>query len=305
VTRRVLAELAVVESETRFRLLAENSADIVVHLRDGICEWASPSIATPLGWDPSDAVGLPGVAWVHPDDLVSVIEALAAVDAVGSNRARFRMMAKDGSFHWLDGHATPFVDAAGNVDGIVVSARVVDAEVRAQEALELRARQDLLTGLANRAELFDHFSGRMSRSPRSGHLIAVVFADLDDFKGINDAFGHAAGDAYLRAVADRMVAGVRRGDFVARIGGDELLVVLDGVHDADEAVAIADKLRAAVADPVEALGVTMRGTVSMGVTLADPGEAMDEVVARADRAMYAAKAGGRDRVIRLCTVDDH
>ena len=297
ITHRVLAERAVLESETRFRLIAQNSADIVVHLRDGIAEWVSPPITVALGWQPEEAVGLSGVAWVHPDDLEAAVTALAAVDIDAPNRARFRMRAKDGTYHWLDGHAAPFIGLRGEPDGIVVSARVVDEEVAAQQALEVRARVDLLTGLANREELFEHFGGRMGAAARSGQRVAVIFGDLDDFKGVNDTFGHAAGDAFLRTVAQRIVHGVRRRDFVARIGGDELLVVLDGVHDEEEAVAIAEKLRASVGEPVTDLGVTMRSTISMGVTLAEPGEAMDAVVARADRAMYAAKETGRDRVV--------
>ena len=297
VTPRYRAEQALQESETRFRLLAENSTDIVVHLREGRVEWASPSIRHALGWTPDEVVGDFALTMIHPDDLDHVARSLAASDAGAVTRDRFRLRDRLGVFHWVDSNTGPFHSSTGEQDGVVVSLRIVDSEVSAQEELELRARLDPVTGLANRQELFRHFAGQLNATQRSGHRTGVVFVDLDDFKDINDSYGHAAGDAFLRVTARRIAAGVRHGDFVARIGGDELLVVLDGVHDESEAAAIADKLRLAVAQPVEYAQQAMRSTASLGVTLAETDERLDDVVARADAAMYSAKAAGRNRVV--------
>jgi diguanylate cyclase (GGDEF)-like protein len=127
----------------------------------------------------------------------------------------------------------------------------------------------------------------------------MVFCDLDDFKAVNDTYGHSGGDALLRSIARRLERAVRSGDIVARIGGDELLVVLNGVRDLDDAVSIAEKLRAEVRQPTPVPGGTATVTASVGVALAEPGEGIDDIVARADAAMYEAKRSGKDRVVTI------
>jgi diguanylate cyclase (GGDEF)-like protein len=130
---------------------------------------------------------------------------------------------------------------------------------------------------------------------RPGSQTALVFCDVDDMQRINDDLGHAVGDEVLRTIADRIAAAVRRGDSVARIGGDELLVVLPGIHTEDEALILAERiLQAARASIGVARGLP--ATVSIGVTLLQPGEYPDDVIARADRAMRRAKAAGGDRI---------
>lgn len=118
-------------------------------------------------------------------------------------------------------------------------------------------------------------------------------------KTVNDDFGHGAGDALLRAVATRISAAVRSRDTVARVGGDEILIVLDGAHDIDKAAAIANKVRLAVKAPISVDGGEIQPTLSIGVTLARPDEGVDSMITRADEAMYKAKRGGRDRVIQI------
>ena len=137
-----------------------------------------------------------------------------------------------------------------------------------------------------------------AQTRRSGHELAVLFCDLDHFKEINDIHGHAAGDEVLRVTASRLREVLRTSDdLAARIGGDELLVVLHGVRDMDDAVSIAEKLRAAAAQPVSTATGPVTATLSIGVTLAHPDESTDELVARADTAMYQAKQSGRNRVV--------
>ena len=147
--------------------------------------------------------------------------------------------------------------------------------------------------------MFERVGALFRRSSRTGREIAMVFCDIDDLKRVNDTFGHAAGDELLRMVATRMSTSVRGGDVVARIGGDEMLVVLDGVHDLEQAAELANKLRAVVAEPALIGEQWHRVTMSVGVTLAASGEDVDAVVARADEAMYTAKHGGRDRVVAV------
>ena len=122
---------------------------------------------------------------------------------------------------------------------------------------------------------------------------------VDGLKEINDTLGHRAGDAALRTLAGRFTDAVRDGDSVARMGGDEFLVLLEGVHDETEAPDVAEKIRKVAEAPVVVGGHLLRTTVSIGVALARPGETADDVVARADRAMYTAKQTGRNRVHSL------
>ena len=171
---------------------------------------------------------------------------------------------------------------------------MIDDLVRAEQELERRARVDTVTGLINRHEVFERLA---ERERRSGTNTAVLFCDIDRFKDINDERGHAAGDEVLRVVGERISSAIRREDVAARIGGDELLVILAGVHDLDEAVAIAESIRTVAAEPIALGGASVTATLSIGVTIAGADEDADALVARADEAMYEAKRSGRDRVV--------
>lgn len=139
-----------------------------------------------------------------------------------------------------------------------------------------------------------------THEPRQGQHTAVLFCDIDRFKQINDVYGHSAGDEVLRVLGARFTAALRSDDHAARMGGDELLVVLTGVTDLDAARQVAEELRALAAHPIPfESDLQLRTTLSIGVTLAHPGETPDRLVERADTAMYMAKKSGRDQVIAI------
>jgi diguanylate cyclase (GGDEF)-like protein len=127
----------------------------------------------------------------------------------------------------------------------------------------------------------------------------VLFCDIDRFKTINDTWGHAVGDMVLTTVAGWVRECVRDGDTVGRVGGDELLVLLSGIHSVDELAEIAEDVRRRAAQPIHHAGNAIRVTLSIGATLAVPGESVSAMTARADSAMYQAKRAGRDAVIRM------
>jgi diguanylate cyclase (GGDEF)-like protein len=179
-------------------------------------------------------------------------------------------------------------------DLMVMTWRDVTDRWRERQVLEEHARTDALTGLLNRSAGISRLSQIISYQPRTGTRTAVLFCDIDRFKAINDEFGHAAGDAVLQVLGERIRSTIRSNDVAARIGGDELLVVLTGVRDADDAVAVAEKIRAAAVKPIIVDGAALHTGLSIGVALLEPGESVDAVVARADAAMYAAKRGGAD-----------
>ena len=211
------------------------------------------------------------------------------------------IFAKDGSLHWVETHAGPYVNGKGVVDGIVASFRLIDAVVAAEQELRQRASTDELTGLLNRRELLAQLETLLEQSDRrrSGERLGLLFCDLDLFKEINDSLGHAAGDLVLCSVADRIRSAVRNDDLVGRMGGDEMVVVLRSVADLDAAVTIAEAIAAAVCEPINGSQRQIVITASIGVTLARPTEDVDALMSRADVAMYAAKQAGRAQVIRL------
>jgi diguanylate cyclase (GGDEF)-like protein/PAS domain S-box-containing protein len=293
-----LAKAALAESESRFRLLMENATDIVLRVRDGRVTWSSAAITPALGGTPGEWSGTDLATVMHPDDLAAYQACLGSAEAGEDVRRRLRIRARDGRYHWIEAHAKAFLLDDGRSDGIVCTAHVIDAAVAAEQELERLARFDALTGVINRAEMLGRLQMAVGQRRHPGRECGVLFCDVDRFKQVNDELGHAAGDEVLRALAHRMTASVRREDVVARMGGDEFLVFLAGIHDVDEAVTVAEKIRVAAAEPIEIDEgrAAVVATLSIGVSMPVPGESIDAFIARADRAMYLAKQGGRNTV---------
>jgi diguanylate cyclase (GGDEF)-like protein/PAS domain S-box-containing protein len=189
--------------------------------------------------------------------------------------------------------------ADGSLDGFVAIAR--DAAPSSGREAELRrlAETDSLTGMLNRRAFFATARAALHCMRKQAATMAVVAFDIDEFKALNDTYGHGAGDAALRALADAALGDVRRGDLTGRLGGDEFAIALPRT-DLARATAIAERLRARI----EALRITHRGatlrlTASFGVaTQSTRREPFEETLARADEALYRAKAEGRNRVAR-------
>jgi diguanylate cyclase (GGDEF)-like protein len=167
------------------------------------------------------------------------------------------------------------------------------ARLRDEERTRHEAVHDPLTGVANRTLLRDRLQHAVARSERERGATAVLFVDLDGFKQVNDAHGHAAGDAVLVEVARRMQTAVRPGDTIARLGGDEFVAVCEDV-DEEAALAVGRRLQEAIQMPFSAGGVEHRLSASIGIALgASEPEAM---LGNADAALYRAKAAGRGRI---------
>lgn len=297
VSERRQAVRSLAASEERFRLLAENVTDVVFLSEAGRITWMAPGLREALGWTREQWLAARLTDFCHPDDRELAIRESARVEAGEPVLFRLRLCDSAGGWHWVEVHAGPNRDVDGTQHGVVAAFRVVDREVAAEAELDRRARTDPLTGLCNRQEIFERLE-RLSRLRRAGDAaVAVLFCDVDHFKAINDHHGHAGGDAVLRALAERLRRSIRQGDLVGRLGGDELLVVLQAVPTLEAAVAVATKIHAEVCEPLTLPGGELRPTLSIGVTVLQPGDAIDAVVQRADQAMYVAKQQGRDRVI--------
>jgi diguanylate cyclase (GGDEF)-like protein/PAS domain S-box-containing protein len=168
----------------------------------------------------------------------------------------------------------------------------------AERGLRHQALHDPLTQLPNRALLLDRLRLALARRRRDhDRWVAVLYLDVDDFKGINDSLGHAAGDAVLRALAPRLSEALRPSDTLARLGGDEYAVLCEGLEEVAESLAIAERLLDVAGRPVDVAGVTLRPTASIGIALAGPGSTIEgeDLVRDAGVAMYRAKRAGRGR----------
>lgn len=210
----------------------------------------------------------------------------------------------DGELRWHHVNSRPLhhVDE-DHMFAVVTSFVDITEQKRASDAASYRARHDNLTGLVNRWGLREQVRSVLERSPRQGSDVAIAYCDLDNFKQVNDSLGHAAGDEVLRVVADRITECVRAGDVVARVGGDEVVVVLDGVCGLAGARTAAQKLRRAVRKPVIVAGTTVIPRMSVGVSMLESLDLLDESLNAADESMYAAKAAGRDRVACLQQIE--
>jgi diguanylate cyclase (GGDEF)-like protein len=165
-----------------------------------------------------------------------------------------------------------------------------------QHKLERMAHFDPLTGIPNRALLADRLNQAISHTQRSGTLMAICYLDLDGFKPVNDQFGHKAGDALLIEMARRMGDCIRAGDTVARIGGDEFVILLLGLSGHSECEAALARLSQEIARPMPLDGSNICVSASIGVTLFPEDDAATEILLRhADRAMYQAKQSGKNQ----------
>lgn len=234
---------------------------------------------------------------LHPDDVEDDMALRRKVGhgQVDSGTQECRLLRADGTVVWVQ-HAIALMRSSDGSSSAFISQFVdITSAKQAREDLEFLARHDPLTRLANRRVLVDTMARILSLRPRAGMRPAVLFVDLDGLKPVNDEHGHTAGDELIVQVANRIRSAVRTEDLVARIGGDEFVVLLPAVRGIDDVVAVGDKIRQSIGQPFELSAVTAHVTASAGATVATPGEGPEEVLRRADGALYEAKEAGRNR----------
>lgn len=296
---QVLARQALTESEHLFHLAMDGAPQgmAVVGLDLGFLQ-VNPALCKMLGrdqdWLLAHAVG----DVMHPDDLEADLagrDGLLAGAAVTEVHER-RWLTAEGSILWVM-HSTGLLrdEAAQPIFYVSHVQDNTDAH-HIREALAHRAHHDPLTGLINRDKLQEHISEILTLRQAARGVPALLFCDLDYFKRVNDTHGHAAGDEVLVATAERVASALRAGDVVARLGGDEFVVFLTEVPDVATAVIVAEKVRAAVSEPMPIGDGQIDITTSVGIALAEADVDASKLLGNADAALYEAKQSGRDRI---------
>ncbi len=207
------------------------------------------------------------------------------------------MLARDGTEIWVrdEAYAMPDDTQSGRRKSQGLLIDTTDRKVLESKLIH-DALHDPLTGLANRVLLRDHLERALARLHRSRGTAALLFVDLDDFKRVNDSYGHVAGDQILVAVAQRLIGAVRADDVVARQHGDEFAVLLGQARGEDEAIASAERILGELRRPIQlgARSITVGCSIGIGLT-SEHGSDAEDLLIQADAAMYAAKASGKGR----------
>jgi diguanylate cyclase (GGDEF)-like protein/PAS domain S-box-containing protein len=280
-----------------FHALMESTADSI-YFKDRECRLlrVSRKMAKDLGFsDPAELVGktdidLFGEAFgqgTRVDD-IRVMETDRPIIGLIESR-----QLENGETNWTLATKLPLHDESGAVIGLVGITREINEIRQTEVALQHLATHDTLTDLPNRFLMVDRIDQLLARAKRSGTTFAVLFMDIDRFKEVNDTHGHEFGDLLLRAVAQRLTKSVRQSDTVARIGGDEFVIILETVRRIGEAGTVANNVRRALARPISIHEHEMNVTVSIGVSFyPENGEDADTLLRAADYAMYLAKGEG-------------
>ncbi|MFF8829929.1 putative bifunctional diguanylate cyclase/phosphodiesterase [Streptomyces sp. NPDC015131] len=290
------------QKENHFRSLVQGSSDVImIAAPDGVLRYVSPAASGVYGREAEELIGSELAALIHPEDLGGVVHEVRrflAASPAQEPTTRIECRFRSGTGEWLNVEST----VNRHQGGLIFNSRDVTERVRLQAQLQHNAEHDPLTDLPNRA-LFTQRVRQALSGRRAGDAgTAVLFIDLDGFKGVNDRLGHQAGDELLIQAARRLQDSVRAGDTAARLGGDEFaaLILGDGGHDPSDREArvqeIADRLRLTLSQPYRIEGREVRVAASIGVAFAEAGIGAGDLLRNADLAMYRAKAGGKNRV---------
>ncbi|WP_413160098.1 EAL domain-containing protein [Capilliphycus salinus ALCB114379] len=300
--QRILAEIALGETEERYRLLAENMSDLVcLHDREGRYLYVSPSCKSLLEYNCEELLGQNPYNFFHPEDCDRILQTshLAALKCQPIPMT-YRMRKKSGDYIWLETLTKPIVDRSGQVIRLQTTSRDITDRVQVEQKLRYDAKHDSLTGLPNRNQLIDRIELALERLKRYPDFnFAILFLDLDRFKIINDSLGHLAGDELLITVAHLLQGLIRSVDLAARFGGDEFVILLEEIDNINEAVRVAKRILTEFQSPFLLNKLNHQEvfiTPSLGIVYGSRAysQAID-LLRDADTAMYRAKAKGGER----------
>lgn len=267
----------------------------IAKLRDQVLVWQNQALERMFGYAPGELSGQPALS-LHVDDAsFQEVEQAARQRLAGGGtyRAQVQMRQKDGRRIWVEMSCAMLSPETRESLWMVHD---ITAMKLHQAQVEQLAFHDALTGLPNRLLMQDRLRQALSARQRSGALLAVCFVDLDGFKAVNDQWGHEAGDTLLRTIADRLRTCARGSDTVARMGGDEFVLLLTPLSSLGEVAPVLERILSEVARPVPLPQTMAHVSASIGVALSpQDGGDIDTLLRAADRAMYRAKHGGRNQ----------
>ncbi len=260
--------------------------------REGRASLTNDALSKMLGYSPDELAVLPFEVFTHPDDMArneQLFDELMAGERESFEMDK-RFIHKEGHVVWGRLLVSLLREGDGEPSHAIGLLQDITEEKRLRDELERLAFRDPLTDLANRRMFTDRVEHHLQRGRRDERVLgAVLFADLDDFKTLNDTLGHQAGDDVLRAVAQRITSCLRPSDTPSRLGGDEFAVLLEDASDVDAVVAIAERIRARVVEPLQVVDRLVTPGVSLGITLLSREHDADRALSEADLAMYQAK----------------
>ncbi|MGF6690123.1 diguanylate cyclase (GGDEF)-like protein/PAS domain S-box-containing protein [Metapseudomonas resinovorans] len=270
---------------------------------NGRIEWANPAFCMLSGYSLAELLGkTPALLKSGEQDPDFYARLWSTVLSGKPWQGELLERARDGSFYRVNQVITPLLDDQGRVSQLLAIQHSFTQTDQERSRVRFEAEHDPLTRLPNRRLLFERLQQALQEADQNGVPLALMFIDLDKFKPVNDAFGHAYGDKLLVAVAGRLLGGVRRSDLVARLSGDEFVVVLTTPHQSSDLDAMAKNLVRRIARPYRIDGQTCTISASIGLArYPDHGRNPDELLAAADTAMYQVKErGGNGQKMAAC-----
>ena len=300
ITERKKAEEAVALSEERYRNVLENMQDSYIELDlAGNFTFINEATCRNLGYTMEELIGQ-NFSIIAPgeDEVKTIFEAYNEVYKTGEPHTgfAFKVMRKDGA----TGYAETSISVIKNEQGRTIGFRSVGRDVTERKQLQLKleemATHDYLTGLPNRVLLLDRFNIAAALARRNKVRLAVMSLDLDKFKSINDALGHEAGDQVLKAIGTRLTGIIRASDTVARIGGDEFILVMLETNHMEDATVIAQKILDSFTEPLLIDGHQLHLSTSIGIAIyPEDAEDMETLTRKSDAALYYSKGHGRNQ----------
>lgn len=265
----------------------------------GIIRFANAAFVEKTGYSLKEAIGQPA-SFARPEfyDLDLCGKIWETLLAGNDFHAPFSTCGKNGEVIYEDTHIRPFIDRSGITTHFVVTSRGVNEPLRLiLQRLQREAYHDALTGLPNRNLFLDRLRQSFSQASRRSEKLSLIYIDLDNFKEVNDNYGHAAGDAVLRATASSLSTSIRDEDTVVRLGGDEFALILINVHCRDDVELVSNKILLSLTHGVRFKNRHIPIRASLGASIyPDDGDDSDAILQHADFAMYSAKAAGGHRL---------
>ncbi len=295
--RDVSAERELASTVKWYQTLVEHQSALCMLLDpDGRIRYQSPAYERALGFAAQGLRGSWLEEWLHPQDVSAVKQVFRHLQAKGlpHGEIEFRLKHRDGGWRSFLASVANSV-ATPEVQGFIVNAVELGRRTPVEDPLAEPTTRDSLTGLPNLRLLSDRLTQAIAKAKRRKEKVALLFVDLDHFKTINDSLGRAAGDEVLIETARRLTAVVRAHDTVARLAGDEFVIVIEAIRDAIAVATLCEKILATVREPLVVESTRILVTASAGVAwYPDSGEDRDRLLRHADQAMYQAKEAGRN-----------